>query len=310
MTMSRKLIALFLVGFFCTLALGGAIGSRVVHAISLSRQGSTHANSVLMAGQTPPVMLDTTASPALDSHDGFVPSGMLESDNPTGNRQVIGEDDRLPMTSRAYPWSAIGRLEHVDATGEVTTICTGSLIGNDLVLTNAHCVVDENTHRLTRNTLRFRPNLIADRSRTSAVAQRVRYGDNGKDGFFGENDWAIIRLNQPIGRQQGTIGWRNLSTENLRNLGRKISLVGYSADFPPNRPGQTAGVHRGCSVLGDGDFGFLVHNCDTFGGASGGPLLAQINGKFYIVAIHAGTYDRVNRAIKVARWAQSAAEMQ
>ncbi len=297
--MSKKLLALLLASCLSVLTIG-----TIVHAHAPADWHDAVPPSAIVAQQD-----NLIANASSLDQDGFVPPGLVESDNPTGNRQVVGADDRVPMTSRAYPWSAIGRLEHLDANGQVVTICTGSLIGNDLVLTNAHCVVDEDTHKLTRNTLRFRPNLIDDRSRVTAFASRVRYGDNGKDGFFGEDDWALIRLNEPLGKQQGVIGWRNLSTESLRRLSRQVQLIGYSADFPPNRPGKTAGVHRGCSILGDGDMGFLRHNCDTFGGASGGPLLTQVNGKFYIVALHAGTYDDVNRAIKVSRWSQSALEM-
>jgi len=305
--MSKKLLTLFLASFLCILTIG-SLGS-IVHAYALSGWHYATPPSAIVAQQHDIVADANPEVTTTGDQDGFVPLGVVESDNPTGNRQVIGRDDRVPMTSRAYPWSTIGRLEHLDDKGRVTIICTGSLIGNDLVLTNSHCVVDEDTHKLTGDVLRFRPNLIDNRSRTSAFARRVRYGDNGERGFFGENDWALIRLDQPLGRQQGTLGWRNLSTESLRRLVGKVQLAGYSADFPPDHPGKTAGVDRECSILGDGDMGFLRHDCDTFGGASGSPLLVPINGKFQIVALHAGTYDNVNRAIKVSRWSQSALAM-
>ncbi|MCS6814269.1 MAG: trypsin-like peptidase domain-containing protein [Cyanobacteria bacterium] len=298
--MTKKLMAMVLVGFLWAFAMAYSV-TAVAFQHHNHKQGQASSQATLWAS--------ASLQGRADSQDGFVPSHLFQSDNPTGNRQVVGDDDRLPVTSRAYPWSAIGRLEQVDARGRIVSICTGSLIGYNLVLTNAHCVVDERTNRLTRDTLRFRPNLIDDRSRLSAVARQVHYGDSGKNGFFGEDDWALIRLDQPLGRQQGTIGWRSLTTQGLRQLAGQLNLVGYSADFPPNRPGRTAGVHRGCNILGDGDFGFLIHDCDTFGGASGSPVLAQINGKFYIVALHAGTYNRVNRAIRVSRWAPSAIEM-
>ncbi|MDZ8033882.1 trypsin-like serine peptidase [Nostoc sp. DedSLP04] len=62
------------------------------------------------------------------------------------------------MKSRYYPWSAIGRVEYTKANGK-SYYCTGTLIADDIVLTNAHCVIDSETHQLSKE-LRFLPNVI------------------------------------------------------------------------------------------------------------------------------------------------------
>lgn len=52
--------------------------------------------------------------------------------------------------------------------------------------------------------------------------------------------------------------------------------------------GETAGAHLKCSILGElkDDKEVLVHDCDTTGGSSGGPILAVIDGEYYVVALN------------------------
>ena len=43
--------------------------------------------------------------------DGFMPPRLQESESPIGSdRTVIGKDQRLPLTSREYPWSTVGKI--------------------------------------------------------------------------------------------------------------------------------------------------------------------------------------------------------
>ncbi|MBE7384066.1 MAG: trypsin-like peptidase domain-containing protein [Leptolyngbya sp. SIO1E4] len=268
----------------------------------------------------------------------YVPEGQVPSNRPVDGpiRAIVNEDNRTPVLSRQYPWSAIGRVDWLDAEGTVLGSCTGTLIGPSLVLTNAHCLIDEATDEPTQLTLVFRPNVIQGQS--EEVGQVVAY-DYGDSPFTGNQteDWALLTLDQPLGERYGYLGWRTVDFTDETTLAEaagKISVAGYSGDFPPaslsglGDPGETAGLSADCSVLlvaPEGDLaGSLIHTCDTNPGASGAPLFALFeDGEYYIVGLHTGSVellenvtlptgeqtDVLNRGIPVSRWADQAAAL-
>ncbi|MEM6402639.1 MAG: trypsin-like serine protease [Cyanobacteria bacterium P01_D01_bin.116] len=87
----------------------------------------------------------------------FLPKNLQQTNKPDKaddakfrRRGVIDWDDRVPMLSRKYPWSAIGRVQGFDGNGG-SYHCTGTLIAEDVVLTNAHCVMVSNPQFWGRN---------------------------------------------------------------------------------------------------------------------------------------------------------------
>ncbi|MFS0517531.1 hypothetical protein ACEYW6_22840 [Nostoc sp. UIC 10607] len=52
------------------------------------------------------------------------------------------------------------------------------------------------------------------------------------------NDWAILKLNKPIGKKYCYLGWKSLPSSGLVGDTKKFALVGYSGDFPnPKKKG-------------------------------------------------------------------------
>jgi protease YdgD len=306
------------------------IGYRVVQAQNKSKVISSPI----------PISLEST-----NTRDSFQPKDRTKSQKPYGDgeRVVIGTDDRIPVLTRAFPWSAIGRIEI--STLNEGYACTGTLIGLDIVLTNAHCLMDEQTKRpiIPRNPtpnnsaqIQFSPGMIRGVSLNTAKVIDYRYGTTDPNSHPGD-DWAILKLDKPLGALYGYLGWRNLNFANpkvLKATRDRLTLVGYAGDFPTQNNqeygegGDTAGMNEGCSIEGIAMQrelkGVLLHRCDTNPGASGGPIFAQFSdGNYYILGLHSGGFSWrqkktsgngevskvINRGVTVSRWATAATYM-
>ncbi|MFN6499713.1 MAG: trypsin-like serine peptidase [Nostoc sp. DedQUE01] len=273
--------------------------------------------SVSAESQTPPRFTKVENPGEFKLEGKGEPSLLNQKEEPPGQERLIigSKDDRIPMTSRNYPWSAVGKIEGVSAEGNGYS-CTGTLISEDVVLTNAHCVVNAETGEVSQ-AIAFLPNLVNGVVKSKndvAYATNVYYGTDFKNRTLADyaKDWAILKLNKPIGKKYGYLGWKSLPSSTLVGDTKKFALVSYSGDFPnPKiyetlRAGEsmTAGVHLECSILRRQD-NLLYHNCDTNQGASGGAIIGNIDGKYYVLALHSGSNEvnglLLNRAVEMSR---------
>jgi protease YdgD len=190
----------------------------------------------------------------------------------------FGFDDRVLMDTTAFPWSAIGYLEGFDGSG-----CTATLIADDVLITAAHCI-ESNGFVNARATF---VTAFGDKI-NGGSAQVVAYfisPDRARDlertGETAGTDWALLRIDRPLGAGIGHLDVRPLAGSYTEAQTRALTVLqaGYSWDTGFNLSGNL-----GCSFLAIESQNRVIHNCDTTHGDSGSPLFVRDGDRFYIVA--------------------------
>jgi V8-like Glu-specific endopeptidase len=219
-------------------------------------------------------------------------TGLLPGTTPNANALVVGPDNRITpdygwMTRPGQQRTAFGKLEGLRQDGRYQS-CSFAIVGRNLGLTNAHCVMDEQS-RLMRgikvyaarhgNYTNGAPRYLAA-ANVDMVWRGTRISPSTPQQYA--NDWAIVRFTTNIGDRTGWLGNDSFGDGGRSLIGRVTNYIGYPDDWPTpgqlrpgNVRGSTPSQHSGCYFVGLSD-GLLLHDCDTMRGTSGSNMYTRI----------------------------------
>lgn len=204
-------------------------------------------------------------------------------------RAVIGEDDRIIVQDTEIdPYRCIGYLETVFKDGSKIR-GTGFLVGDLTVLTVAHNVYKAGT---TVSKIMFYPGYnslkeAADKtpfgsSIGSVVHIQAGYVKAATERERQKYDYAVIELEQPLGKKTGhiSLGGYNTAFNEKVIFEKNVVIVGY----PTGTNHYMVREKKKADTMDTNSY-MVLTKADGTSGQDGGPMLQVYNGKYYAIAI-------------------------
>jgi secreted trypsin-like serine protease len=239
-----------------------------------------------------PAGLDHFAVPDSGSAGAVAPDAL--SGAPDRQPRIVGGND---TTFDKYPWQVI-----ITANGNQH--CGGSLIHPMIILTAAHCLVDENKKFYVGPDYGAVFKAYTGRTQTSSGGEELQLSTHYVDidaynPATMDNDWAYISLASPSSRTQIKVA--GADERAIWKAGRNAAVTGYGnvsegGDGSPILKELTVPILDDSLCSGSGSYGVEFHAVvmlcagymeggqDSCQGDSGGPLQAPIDGGGYRLA--------------------------
>ncbi|PIU19124.1 MAG: serine protease [Elusimicrobia bacterium CG08_land_8_20_14_0_20_59_10] len=163
----------------------------------------------------------------------------------------------------------------------IGAFCSGSLVGEDIIMTAGHCIKTEADCKDTKLVFGFKIGKAGEAATTklaksevytcSKIIKRFLGGEPGSTNPAGQSlgpDYALIKLDRKV------TGHKPLPVNRNQNLakGTKMFVIGHPVGLPVKAAG-------GASVRDAGKIGYFVADLDTFGGNSGSPVFNESTNK-------------------------------
>ena len=203
-------------------------------------------------------------------------------------------DHRARVDIRAYPWSSVGKI--YNSTGSA---CTGSLVGQNKVLTAAHCIFNARTRRFIRPELiHFLLGYAGGRYRANVIIKHYEIGPGYDPVAAAKNpaaDWAVLTISTLLGEEFRPLDLAHAPL--VKNT--PVMLPGFAQDHA-----FVVTADTDCHIIGTYEGGSLiVSDCVALHGDSGAPIITEdAEGNFQVVGVQTAVAQirGVPRSIAVA----------
>jgi V8-like Glu-specific endopeptidase len=181
---------------------------------------------------------------------------------------VYGEDTRVEVTNKVFPWTAMGKFGG----------CTASLVGECTIVTAAHCLNFNDSDKF--DNINFTPRFgSASFGAVKVETPKIWRVPSAQkkylmDGAHPGTDWAVVKVRGRPGKEFGYLGIKSGWTESRSASSlKKFYVAGYSSDY---KTGDVLSVDMSAQLIRlgvqNGDLVFRM-TVDSGKGASGGAVL-------------------------------------
>jgi protease YdgD len=189
------------------------------------------------------------------------------------NDHFFGNDDRVRVDVNAAPWRFMGMLRFQSG-----GMCSATLVGRNVVVTAAHCLYAGGGRLDARARFTSASGEHSARVTDYLIDTGYNYVRFSSTEEISGLDWALLRLDRPLGDTLGYATIRGLTRADARQA--DLMQAGYAWDT-----GEHLTANLSCRIVDMRLDHTFAHECDTTRGDSGSGFLVRTQRGFNLIGV-------------------------